>query len=86
VGSGNRPGNDPPGADADALSREQALKLCASVRTRVLVIQRSADAIIGPDRGPAVAAGIPGSQLVMLAGSGHAPHLRDPRRSEPRDP
>jgi pimeloyl-ACP methyl ester carboxylesterase/predicted glycosyltransferase len=66
------------GADAEWIDRGQALELCASVRSRALVIQGSADAIVGSARGPAVAAAIPGSRLMVLEGSGHAPHLRDP--------
>jgi pimeloyl-ACP methyl ester carboxylesterase len=66
------------GADAEWIDRGQALELCASVRSRALVIQGSADAIVGSARGPAVAAAIPGARLMVLEGSGHAPHLRDP--------
>ena len=61
--------------------RETVLKLCAQVRCPALVVQGSADAIVGPARGAAVAAAIPGAQLVTLDGSGHAPHLRDPVRA-----
>ena len=57
---------------------ETALRLCAQVRCPALVLQGSADAIVGPARGAAVAAAIPGARLVTLEGSGHAPHLRDP--------
>ena len=57
---------------------ETALRLCAQVRCPTLVLQGSADAIVGPARGAAVAAAIPGARLVTLEGSGHAPHLRDP--------
>ena len=34
----------------------------------------------GRDRGPAVAAAIPGARLLLVDGGGHAPHLRDPVR------
>ena len=57
---------------------ETALRLCAQVRCPTLVLQGSADAIVGPARGAAVAAAIPGARLITFEGSGHAPHLRDP--------
>ncbi len=58
--------------------RETALRLCAQVRCPTLVIQGSQDAIVGRERGAAVAEAIPGARLVTLEGCGHAPHLRDP--------
>ena len=61
--------------------RENALRLCARVQCPTLVIQGTQDAIVGPARGAAVAAAIPGAQLVTLEGCGHAPHLRDPVRT-----
>ena len=67
------------GMDAEWLNdRESALRLCAQIRCPTLVIQGSADAIVGPARGPAVAAAIPDARLITFEGSGHAPHLRDP--------
>jgi len=57
---------------------DTALRLCAQVRCPTMVLQGSADAIVGPARGAAVAAAIPHARLVTLEGSGHAPHLRDP--------
>ena len=67
------------GMDAAWLNdRDTALRLCAQVRCPTLVLQGSADAIVGPARGAAVAAAIPGARLVTFEGSGHAPHLRDP--------
>jgi len=56
--------------------RDTALRLCAQVRCPTLVIQGSQDAVVGPARGAAVAAAIPGARLVTLEGSGHGPHLR----------
>ena len=53
-------------------------RLGAQVRCPTLVIQGSADAVVGPARGAAVAAAIPGAHLITLDGSGHAPQLRDP--------
>ncbi len=61
--------------------RETALELCAQVRCPTLVIQGTADAVVGPARGAAVAAAIPGARLVTIEGSGHGPHLRDPVRT-----
>ena len=60
------------------IDREQALELCARIRCPVLVIHGSQDRIVGADRGPTVAAAIPGARLLLLEGAGHAPHLRDP--------
>jgi pimeloyl-ACP methyl ester carboxylesterase/predicted glycosyltransferase len=58
--------------------REQALRLCAEVRCPTLVLQGSADAVVGAARGRSVAAAIPQAELVTLEGCGHTPHLRDP--------
>ncbi len=67
------------GIDAEWFNdASHARRLCAQVRCPTLVIQGSADAVVGPARGAAVATAIPGAQLVTLDGSGHAPHLRDP--------
>jgi pimeloyl-ACP methyl ester carboxylesterase len=51
--------------------------LCRGVRCPVLVIQGTEDAITGPSRGIALAEATGGS-LVLLEGSGHGPHARDP--------
>ncbi len=67
------------GMDAEWLNdQDTALRLCAQIRCPTLVIQGSADAVVGPARGAAVAAAIPDAQLITFEGSGHAPHLRDP--------
>ena len=58
--------------------REQSLELCAKVRCPTIVIQGSADEVVGPERGPAVAAAIPGARLVMFEGCGHGIPARDP--------
>jgi pimeloyl-ACP methyl ester carboxylesterase/predicted glycosyltransferase len=58
--------------------RENALRLCGQVRCPTLVIQGSADAVVGPARGAAVAEAIHDARLITLEGCGHAPHLRDP--------
>jgi pimeloyl-ACP methyl ester carboxylesterase/predicted glycosyltransferase len=53
--------------------------LCAKVSCPVLVIQGTEDAIAGPGRGIALADAT-GGDLVLLDGSGHGPHVRDPVR------
>lgn len=69
------------GIDADWVNdRDSALRWCGRVSCPTLVLQGSADAVVGPARGAAVAAAIPGAQLITLQGCGHAPHLRDPVR------
>jgi pimeloyl-ACP methyl ester carboxylesterase/predicted glycosyltransferase len=61
----------------NGMDEETARELCARVRCPVLVIQGAADAISGPDRGIALAEAT-GGDLVLLEGSGHGPHVRDP--------
>jgi pimeloyl-ACP methyl ester carboxylesterase/predicted glycosyltransferase len=49
------------------------------VRGPCLIIQGTEDAIVGPDAGPLLARALgTRATLVELAGSGHAPHARDP--------
>ena len=62
------------GKDLDA---ETTRELAGRLRCPVLVIQGSQDAITGPGRGVALAEAT-GGDLVMLEGSGHGPHVRDP--------
>jgi|HubBroStandDraft_5_1064220.scaffolds.fasta_scaffold14824_2 pimeloyl-ACP methyl ester carboxylesterase/predicted glycosyltransferase len=64
----------------NGLDEETARELCARVRCPVLVIQGTADAITGPGRGIALAEAT-GAELVLLEGSGHGPHVRDPVRA-----
>ncbi|HET7146846.1 MAG TPA: alpha/beta fold hydrolase [Gaiellaceae bacterium] len=52
-------------------------ELAGRVRCPVLVVQGSEDAITGPGRGAALAEAT-GGELVVLDGSGHGPHVRDP--------
>ena len=59
---------------------EQAKELCSRVRCPVLVIQGSEDAIVGTERGAAIAAALPDARLVTFEGSGHGPSIRDPVR------
>jgi pimeloyl-ACP methyl ester carboxylesterase/predicted glycosyltransferase len=61
----------------NGLDEESARELCARVRCPVVVIQGTADAITGPGRGIALAEAT-GGELVLLEGSGHGPHVRDP--------
>jgi pimeloyl-ACP methyl ester carboxylesterase/predicted glycosyltransferase len=53
--------------------------LLAAVQCPCLVIQGTDDAIVGPDAGRMLAEALGSrARLVELAGSGHAPHARDP--------
>ena len=61
----------------DALDEETVRELCRRARCPVLVIQGADDAITGPGRGIALAEAT-GGDLVLLEGSGHGPHVRDP--------
>jgi predicted glycosyltransferase len=61
----------------DKLDEEAARGLCRRLRCPVLVIQGTDDAITGPGRGIALAEAT-GGELVLLEGSGHGPHVRDP--------
>jgi pimeloyl-ACP methyl ester carboxylesterase len=59
------------------LRPEEARELAVRVRCPVLVIQGAADALLSSTRGVALADAT-GGELVLLEGSGHCPHLRDP--------
>jgi pimeloyl-ACP methyl ester carboxylesterase/predicted glycosyltransferase len=59
------------------LGPEEARELCRRVRCPVLVIHGAQDAISSVTRGEGLAAHT-GGRLVVLEGSGHAPHIRDP--------
>jgi pimeloyl-ACP methyl ester carboxylesterase/predicted glycosyltransferase len=61
----------------NGLDEQTARELCGRIRCPVLVIQGTADAITGPGRGIALAEAT-GGDLVLLEGSGHGPHVRDP--------
>jgi hypothetical protein len=53
--------------------------LLGQVRSPCLVIQGTADAIVGPGAGPLLGRALGDrARLVQLAGSGHCPHARDP--------
>ncbi|HEX6714230.1 MAG TPA: alpha/beta hydrolase, partial [Thermoleophilaceae bacterium] len=59
------------------LTEAQARELAARQQCPVLVIQGDEDGITGKDKGIELAKAA-GAELVMLEGSGHAPHVRDP--------
>jgi pimeloyl-ACP methyl ester carboxylesterase len=59
------------------MDEERTRALCRLVRCPALVIQGTADAITGPTRGIELAKAT-GGALVVLEGSGHGPHVRDP--------
>jgi pimeloyl-ACP methyl ester carboxylesterase/predicted glycosyltransferase len=63
--------------EVEQLTEEEVHDLCHRLRCPVLVIQGSRDAITGRGRGIALAEET-GGALVMLQGSGHGPHARDP--------
>jgi pimeloyl-ACP methyl ester carboxylesterase len=59
------------------LTTEETHALCERARCPVLVIQGSRDMITGQSRGIALADET-GGELVIMQGSGHGPHARDP--------
>jgi pimeloyl-ACP methyl ester carboxylesterase/predicted glycosyltransferase len=63
--------------DAAGLTPEEARRLARRVECPVLVIHGDQDAITSVTRGAAMAEQT-GGELVVLEGSGHAPHVRDP--------
>jgi pimeloyl-ACP methyl ester carboxylesterase/predicted glycosyltransferase len=62
---------------AAQLKPDAARKLASQVRCPVLVIHGSEDAVVSVTRGISLAEQAGGS-VVVLDGSGHAPHVRDP--------
>jgi pimeloyl-ACP methyl ester carboxylesterase/predicted glycosyltransferase len=67
------------GEGATGLTADETLAICARWRPRALVLQGDADRITGPERGVELARAL-GCTLVLLEGSGHGPHARDPVR------
>jgi pimeloyl-ACP methyl ester carboxylesterase/predicted glycosyltransferase len=59
------------------LEPAEARELAARIRCPVLVVHGTDDAIVSVTRGIAMAEQT-GGELVLLEGSGHAPHVRDP--------
>ena len=62
---------------APDLQPEELRELARRVRCPVLVIHGADDAVVSASRGIALAEHT-GGQLILLEGSGHAPHVRDP--------
>jgi pimeloyl-ACP methyl ester carboxylesterase/predicted glycosyltransferase len=62
---------------SEGLDEASTRELAGRVQCPVLVIQGTEDAITGPGRGIALAEAT-GGELVLLEGSGHGPHVRDP--------
>ncbi len=62
---------------ADGIDEEATRALCRRLQGPVLVVQGTDDAITGAGRGIALAEET-GGTLVLLEGSGHGPHVRDP--------
>jgi pimeloyl-ACP methyl ester carboxylesterase/predicted glycosyltransferase len=62
---------------AITMGEEEVRALCKRIWCPLLVIQGTDDAITGASRGIALAEET-GEELVLLEGSGHAPHVRDP--------
>jgi pimeloyl-ACP methyl ester carboxylesterase/predicted glycosyltransferase len=62
---------------APDLQPEELRELARRVRCPVLVIHGADDAVVSASRGVALAEHTDG-QLILLEGSGHAPHVRDP--------
>src|SRR5262245_35342143 len=65
------------GWDTKELDPETVVELCARVRCPALVIHGTADELVEPERAHCFASEL-GAALVLLEGSGHAPHARDP--------
>ena len=63
--------------NAPGLEPEEARDLAGRIRCPLLVIHGGDDAIISVSRGAALAEQA-GGQVVVLEGSGHGPHVRDP--------
>ena len=59
------------------LSNDDVVELAGRIRCPALVIQGADDAVTGGKRGELLAQAV-GCELVLLDGSGHGPHLRDP--------
>ncbi len=62
---------------SDGVGPDEARALSRRVRCPVLVIQGEEDAVTGAGRGIGLAEAT-GGELVLLGGSGHGPHVRDP--------
>jgi pimeloyl-ACP methyl ester carboxylesterase/predicted glycosyltransferase len=65
------------GWDTKELDPATTVELCARVRCPALVVHGTADELVEPERAQAFASEL-GDALVLLEGSGHGPHARDP--------
>jgi pimeloyl-ACP methyl ester carboxylesterase len=65
------------GWDTKELDARTTVELCARVRCPVLVIHGTDDELVEPERAVALAKEL-GCEIVLLEGSGHGPHVRDP--------
>jgi pimeloyl-ACP methyl ester carboxylesterase/predicted glycosyltransferase len=63
--------------ESEGLNAEQTIDLAGRIQCPMLVIQGTRDQITGHNRGARLAEAA-GAELVMLEGSGHGPHVRDP--------
>jgi pimeloyl-ACP methyl ester carboxylesterase/predicted glycosyltransferase len=63
--------------ESEGVNAEQTIELAERMQCPVLVIQGTVDQITGHNRGVRLAEAT-GAELVMLEGSGHGPHVRDP--------
>jgi pimeloyl-ACP methyl ester carboxylesterase/predicted glycosyltransferase len=63
--------------ESEGLNAEQTIELAGRVQCPMLVIQGTRDQITGHNRGVRLADAA-SAELVMLEGSGHGPHVRDP--------
>lgn len=70
------------GSGRGDLTAELARECAAKVRCPSLVIHGDADAITPLARGRELAR-LSGAELVVMPGSGHEPHVRDPARTNP---
>ena len=66
--------------DAPGTTRDETLDLLARVTCPVLFVQGTEDEITPPDRGAAMHAALPGSELAVFDGCGHGVNARDPIR------
>jgi pimeloyl-ACP methyl ester carboxylesterase/predicted glycosyltransferase len=65
------------GWDTKELDPATTVELCARVRCPAIVVHGTADELVEPERAQAFASEL-GGALVLLEGSGHGPHARDP--------
>ena len=65
------------GWETKIIDSQTAIELCRRIRCPALVLHGTEDALCGTGRGTALAAEL-GAPLLLLEGSGHGPHVRDP--------